>query len=78
MIFTKTEECMDLQVPLDRVFERQAHDRHLVLWSTAFHLLYLVCNTDWSDERKVQREISGARSRLRITLQEMERWLETI
>jgi len=71
IIFTKTEECMDLQVPLDRVFERQAHDRHLVLWSTAFHLFYLVCNTDWSDERKVQREISGAQSRLRNTLQEM-------
>jgi len=36
----------------------------------------LVYNTDWSDERKLRKEISGAHSRLRDTLEEMERWLE--
>ncbi|HHH82949.1 MAG TPA: hypothetical protein ENL35_08160 [Chloroflexi bacterium] len=76
MIFTEATDCMDLRVPLDCVFERPAHERQLVLWSTAIHLLNLVYNTDWSDERKLRKEISGAHSRLRDTLEEMERWLE--
>jgi len=46
MIFTEATDCMDLRVPLDCVFERPAHERQLVLWSTAIHLLNLVYNTD--------------------------------
>jgi len=76
MIFMETEECMDVRVPLERVFERPSHKRQLVLWSAAVHLLNLVYNMDWSDKRKIQREIAGARSRLKQTLEEMERWLE--
>jgi len=76
MIFTESKERMDLQVPLDLVFERPADDRQLVLWSTALHLLNLVYNLDWRDERKMQREILGAHARLKHTLEQMEHWLE--
>ena len=76
MIFTESRDSMDLQVPLDRVFERPAEDRQLLLWSTALHLLNLVYNADWLDERKMQREILGAHARLKHTLEQMERWPE--
>ena len=76
MNLAESKERMELQVPLDLVFERPPDDRQLVLWSTALHLLNLVYNLDWRDERKMQREILGAHARLKHTLEQMERWPE--
>lgn len=74
MTFIEAGECVGLQVPLERVFEKPSHDHQLVLWSTAVHLLNLVYNMSWSDECRVQKELAGAQSRLEQTLKEMARW----
>jgi hypothetical protein len=72
------EECVELQIPLERIFEKPDGDRQLVLWSTAIHLLNLVYNVNWEDGRNVKNELAGARSRLEKMLEEIENWWEEI
>jgi len=69
---------MVVQAPLEKIFERPARHRPLVLWSTAMHLLNLVYSLNWEDDTRMGEELKGAQSRLRRTLEEVELWLENV
>jgi hypothetical protein len=50
---------MDLQVPLEQLFEKPAWRHQLKLWSTAIHLLKLVYKLNWKTGRNVKKELAG-------------------